>query len=69
MTFSYICYQADEKTLDISQETPKVQNMRNGTNNEEKKQNPAQPTRNQETQLQASRDVRWQMCICLYVVN
>lgn len=65
----------ENKTADIIQETRKLQVKRRGNNFETPNQAPnvnnqwQQPTEpqiqtNPETQLKASRDVRWQLCNC-----
>ncbi|KVH94960.1 hypothetical protein Ccrd_002971 [Cynara cardunculus var. scolymus] len=71
----------DKKTHDIIQETRKLQNRRRGTNDEhnqvsgiqsqsqEPRMQSTQQQTNQENQIKASRDVRWQMCNCIFVVE
>lgn len=65
----------ENKTADIIQETRKLQIKRRGNNSEAPNQfpnvnnswqDPTQPQiqTNHETQLKASRDVRWQLCNC-----
>ena len=65
----------ENKTADIIQETRKLQIKRRGNNSESPIQSPnvnnswQDPTQpniqtNHETQLKASRDVRWQLCNC-----
>lgn len=72
------------KTADIIQETRKLQNRRKGSSSEEQNQthgayNPwkqpsmqssePQTQTNQETQLKASRDVRWQCGVCYWFIR
>lgn len=72
----------DKKKQDIIQETRKLQNRRKGMNDieqhqvsevqtqlQESRMQLKQKQAEQETQLKASRDVRLQMCNCIFVVD